>query len=210
MLVDTVSALVSTYGDVAASAAAEWYRQVRVEETGEDFDALTFGSFDPDKAFGSVEAQQQFAHGEKQFAVLDETNMQQLQAFIEGAMQRWITYYGRETVARNVKRDPKRPRWARVPSGLKTCAFCELLASRGFVYHSKETAGALKQWHSHCDCMIVPSWDKELAHIAGYDPDAYYKRYQQAYALAQADKDVSANNVTHYMRKLFPGQYTDA
>lgn len=135
--------------------------------------------------------------------------MRQLQAFIEGAMQRWITYYGRETVARNVKRDPKRPRWARVPSGSKTCAFCELLASRGFVYHSKETAGALKQWHSHCDCMIVPSWDKELAHIAGYDPDAYYQRYQQAYSLAQADKDVSANNVTHYMRKLFPGQYTD-
>lgn len=202
MLVDIVSGLVSTYGDVAATAAAEWYRQARIDETGEDFDALTFGSFNPDKAFGSPDVQ-------KQFVTLDAANMQQVQAFLEGAMQRWITYYGRETVARNIRRDPKKPRWARVPSGAKTCAFCELLASRGFVYHSKETAGALKSWHSHCDCMIVPSWEKNSAHIAGYDPDTYYKRYKQAYALAQAEKDVSINNVARHMRKLFPNQYTD-
>ena len=36
--------------------------------------------------------------------------------------------------------DPTRPKYARVPQG-KTCAFCAMLASRGFVYASEDTAG---------------------------------------------------------------------
>jgi hypothetical protein len=66
----------------------------------------------------------------------------------------------------------KRLRFARVPSGAVTCAFCCLLASRGFVYLTKESAGELSRFHYHCDCVIVANTNKS---VSGYDPDALYK-----------------------------------
>lgn len=62
-----------------------------------------------------------------------------------------------ECVAANAKRDPKKPRWARVPTGAETCQFCIMLASRGFVYHSEETAS-----HAHANCVVA---DTEVAGI---------------------------------------------
>ena len=74
----------------------------------------------------------------------------------------------------NAKNDPKKPRWARIPTGAETCQFCIMLASRGFVYHSEETASHA---HAHCDCRVVPSWDKSPL-AQGYDPDKYYDMWK--------------------------------
>ncbi|AEV52085.1 hypothetical protein [Rhodococcus phage RGL3] len=66
--------------------------------------------------------------------------------------------------------------WARVPTGRETCGWCLMLVSRGPVYRSAESAGLrlgnsdavkafqgdldasefMDQWHSGCDCKIVP------------------------------------------------------
>ena len=43
----------------------------------------------------------------------------------------------------NGRRDPAKPKFARVPSGSDTCPFCLMLASRGFVYRSERSAGAI-------------------------------------------------------------------
>jgi hypothetical protein len=78
-----------------------------------------------------------------------------------------------------VKADPMKPRFARVPSGATTCGFCLMLASRGFVYLTAESAGKLNKYHSHCDCVPVASWEKHPL-LAGYDPDALYQQYLAA------------------------------
>ena len=65
------------------------------------------------------------------------------------------------------KNDPTRPKYARVPQG-KTCAFCAMLASRGFVYASEDTAGKWNKYHHDCDCKIVPSWGETK--LDGYRP----------------------------------------
>ena len=125
-----------------------------------------------------------------------------------------------ECVAYNARKDPKKPRWARVPKSTPTiympwsnepgvthnkelaqkgtCPFCLMLASRGFVYHSSETAS-----HAHpgCDCRVVPSWDKKPT-VKGYSPDKYYDQwiageYEQARDAseeqeARAGKDLGA------------------
>lgn len=63
-------------------------------------------------------------------------------------------------------------RYARVPSGLgDTCRFCYMLAARGAVYYSEQTAGKDDHWHAGCRCKIVPSWG--TAEIEGYDPKLY-------------------------------------
>lgn len=44
-------------------------------------------------------------------------------------------------------------RYARVPQGEETCDFCLMLASRGFVYLTYESADA--HVHRNCDCIVV-------------------------------------------------------
>lgn len=80
--------------------------------------------------------------------------------------------------------DPTRPRWARVPRGSVTCAFCTMLAGRGFVYTSEEAAGGGlgNTYHNHCDCEPVPTWGE--VKLSGYDPDRLDAIYQQAKAQA--------------------------
>lgn len=77
------------------------------------------------------------------------------------------------TVLRNARRDKaKGVRFARVTSGRNTCAFCLMLAGRGAVYWSRESAGAFNEWHRHCTCKVVPSYsgDKWETLVEGHDP----------------------------------------
>lgn len=102
-------------------------------------------------------------------------------------VQNLVQTVGRMTMQRAVANDPTKPRWARVPRGAKTCAFCLMLASRGFSYLSEDTAGRQMQYHADCDCDIVPSWGSSK--LKGYDPDKYREMYQAAKAAAGDDGD---------------------
>ena len=102
-----------------------------------------------------------------------------------------VTAASGRCMAYNAGRDPSSPRFARVPQGETTCDFCIMLASRGPVYHTAESAGALTKFHSHCDCRIVPFWNTYVVRgkdghfigrrgttsYQGYDPDALYDQY---------------------------------
>ena len=98
----------------------------------------------------------------------------------------------------NIANDPTRPRWARVPRGSVTCAFCTMLAGRGFVYTSEEAAGGGlgNLYHNHCDCEPVPSWGE--AKLSGYDPDRLDAIYQQA--KAQTPKGSGYRDILAKMR----------
>lgn len=54
-------------------------------------------------------------------------------------------------------------KFARVPQGGE-CAFCAMLASRGFVYSE---AGANSHYHNHCKCKVVAG--KPGTKVGGYD-----------------------------------------
>ncbi len=68
--------------------------------------------------------------------------------------------------------------WARVPQG-KTCDFCLMLASRGAIYESKETARGRKgkRYHRKCDCVPFFARD-ERDYPEGYDPNQLYREYK--------------------------------
>lgn len=80
-------------------------------------------------------------------------------------------------VAYNGRKDPAKPRYARVPSGAETCGFCLMLSSFGFHYKTEEAAS-----HAHpgCDCRVVPSF--KAASVKGYDPDGMGRRYDECLA----------------------------
>ena len=56
-----------------------------------------------------------------------------------------------------------------------------MLASRGFVYRSEETAGGLDpdSYHDDCDCEVVSRFDGSGV-IEGYDPNEYMAMYKAA------------------------------
>lgn len=202
-LVEVVPVLAAEYGQVAAAAAAEWYEETRAAQAPGSFAATVAPAIDDAAVVGSV-----------RWAAGDLFTDDALAAFskLEGALQRHITYAARETIMENVLRDPARPAYARVPRGSVTCAFCSMLASRGFVYSSAGQAqrrgrGATEdKYHDDCDCQVVPSWDAESAHIEGYDPDGLFAVYEKAREEAGSN---DPNDIAAAMRRLEPDRFTD-
>ncbi|WP_406083101.1 hypothetical protein OHA01_26330 [Micromonospora zamorensis] len=193
--IETVTAdLVAVYGDAAALAAVDWYDELRDQ-------ADVRGTF---RARMAEPAPREQAAAVARWAVGPLFGAQPDPAksleHLSGGVQRLVLQPGRQTIATNVDQDPADARWARVPSGPTTCAFCRLLASRGAVYHSEESAGGLAtSFHSLCDCVPTPVWPGEQE---PYDVDALVDEYSNARAeaggnpkaiLAQMRKDLGIN-----------------
>lgn len=194
-LVGFLPRLVQTYGDVAATVAAEWYETVRARQVGGSFTAR----------LASPAPAEQSAKGARYASRhLFTDDPAQTLGVLSGAVQRYVLGPSRETVAVNAQRD--RARFARVPVGAKTCAFCSMMSSRGFVYTTREAAGAFSDWHDDCDCQVVVEWDADSHGIDGYDPDSAYDKYLSARA-ATGSSDPRV--ILAEMRRQFPDDFTD-
>lgn len=189
LMLDTLPKLVDKYGTVAAAAASEWYEQIRSEHVDAPFEAVPADNYPMDKIHTAT--------GTQISQALDRADPDQFERWAVGALDRWIRYASRETIVNNTIRDPSQPRWARVPSGQATCAFCLVLASQGFYYVTRKSAikastglRAGKKYHDHCDCQPVPVWEAKDIIIKGYDPDTLYDLYSTARdKLAAGDLD---------------------
>lgn len=166
MLLDLLPGMVDKYGSAAAEAAAEMYEAVCLAELGKYVEAELSGA-DQRKVRNAVYyASSLMAKGEHQKAF----------ATLRKALDYHVKNPARKTVEKNARRDGAR--WARVPQGAETCEFCTMLASRGFVYYSEETAGGDHGYHTDCDCLPVPSFKAETV-VPDYDPEYYFQLYQQ-------------------------------
>ena len=197
-LLELVPAIIDKYADTSSTAAAEWYERVRSKWISDDFKAQT-----PTRANDDIS---RLIRAKAGVLFGDDADSGQMLRFLNGVVDKGVKQGGRDAIRYNAKRDPKKPRYARVPSGAKTCAFCAMLASRGWVYESAETAGALNRYHSDCDCEIVPSWDKGKPKVEGYDPDELYKDYEKA--REQAGDNPTTEEILATMRR-HRGKYTD-
>ena len=165
----------------SARLAETFYRGMSAYQTGEDFDADTYTGH-------TAIATEKATRGIAQLGVDGK-----FEAMFTQLLDR-LDYETKkaagETVMQNARRDRREPRFARVPSGIETCSFCLMLASRGPVYWTDVTAGAMDHYHANCDCRLVPVWDysprltkrgglirRSKVEIEGYDPDAYYQEY---------------------------------
>ena len=162
--------LVGTYGDVAATAAADYYDALRTEANIRGgFRALLA----PGVPVGQVQASTRWAMG----PLFGGARQDALKRATQVA-DRLTLQTGRDTIDRSTRQDSARPRYARVPQGA-TCAFCLMLASRGPVYGTARDAGQGNVWHADCDCTPTPIYDGQPL-PDGYDPEALYDRYLDA------------------------------
>ena len=171
LVLQALAAVMPTYTDMAAQASADFYDAAREMVVGKRLGAQAISGYDPRKTEGAVRGFVRF--------VLDgrvETFNEQVLQRIDYEMKRSAG----ESMFANGRRDPRKPKFARVPTGAETCDFCLMLASRGFVYSSEATAGAVKldHYHSGCDCRVVCQWDG--GGVEGYDTQAIYDRWQDA------------------------------
>ncbi|MCQ9367347.1 hypothetical protein NQ036_03680 [Brevibacterium sp. 91QC2O2] len=183
-------ALLEKFGDVAATAAAEWFE----ERTGQR--AVLADPIPADQANSSLRwAMGPAFDGDWDTAL----------ANLASVADRLVRAQGKDTVQTSAQR--RKVRFARVPAGRTTCSFCTMLASRGFVYTDRNTAGGLNRYHAHCDCQIVP---EDGTVPAGYDPEALYDQYQEARSQLPDDgKYATAEEIMTKMRELHPERYTD-
>lgn len=115
-----------------------------------------------------------------------------------------VRVVARLTTQRAAIVDPTQPKYARVPAGPYTCAFCVMCASRGFAYWDEDTAGKFKPFHKNDDCRIIPSWG--AARLRHYDQQYYMSMYEAA---AKKAPGTSANEICAEMRRLYPDKLTD-
>ena len=183
LVIQALASVMPTYTTMAAQASADFYDAARELVVGEKMGAQAISGYDEAKTAGAVRAFVRF--------VVDG----RVETFNEQVLQR-IDYEMKLSAANstieNGKRDKRKPRYARVPTGSETCDFCLMLASRGFVYQSEGTAGA---GHTHyaCDCRCIPGWDG--MEVEDYDPRSIYDRWQDAID-AKAKERAERNGTT--------------
>lgn len=186
--------------DMSARLAAEFYDGLRLQFGIDDgYQAEVDSGRVPEATDGAVRA-----------FVQDLVDDKPIEQFVGKCVDR-LDYETRkaanECVAKNAKNDPEKPRWARVPTGVETCSFCIMLASRGFVYHSEETASHA---HAHCDCRVVPSWDKSPL-AQGYDPDKYYDmwKHPEKYASDEENKKDKSQGISFNLEGVVKSSNTE-
>ena len=198
LVLQALATVMPTYTTMAAQASADFYDASRELVVGERLGAQAISDFDMRKTEGAV-------RGFVRFVLRDD-----VQTFNDQVLQR-IDYEMKRSanmsVVENGRRDPKKVRYARVPTGAETCDFCLMLASRGFVYQSESTASA-SHVHSHCDCRITPGWAG--MEVEGYDPQAIYDRWQDAIDVKASERAERKGTTESEERAAIMRAYGDA
>ena len=195
-LLEFMPLLTQQYGDVAATLAADWYDELRADSgVSGRFRALTA----PSVPVAAVEAKVRYLAGH-----LWSPEPAAMLGGLLTAADKYVKQPGRDTMASNARREGVR--WARVPSGAKTCAWCLMLASRDAVYGSKQSAGGDgHRFHGACDC-VATRIAKASDYPEGYLPDDYYAMYQAARDEAQSG---DIKDIAEAFRRIHPDSVTD-
>lgn len=152
-----------------ATIAAEFYDVVREVQTGNRIGAIAYSAHNLQATEGATRAMMQ--------TVVNGGTQEQLIAQLLERVDYEVKKTAGDCVVHNARRDNLKVKYARIPSGAETCTFCIMLASRGFVYHTDKTAGAVDHYHANCDCRIVPGFNDE--EVEGYDPDVLYEKWKE-------------------------------
>ena len=196
LVIQAAQMVLGSHTQLAAQASSEFYAAVREMEVGGPlYETVNVAGYN---AASTDRAVRYFAQG-----IVDAIGNDPLlsaavlhfNAQVLGHVCDQIHRAAQNNMLENGKRDPRRPRFARVPMP-GACAFCIMLGSRGFVYLSREKAGdrTLNSFHDNCRCQIVPGWDlvemknnrriERKPSVAGYDPQALYEQYKILYGVS--------------------------
>ncbi len=156
--------LVQHYSEISALNSADWYDTTRADRGWDDAFIAELAPAPPDdKITSSVN-----------WALDTDDGVAKLTR-VQGVTQKLVTDVGRDTITGAIVADPVAIGFARHASP-GACYFCAMLATRGAVYHSLQTAGEDAPYHDHCHCLPVPIFQGET-----YHPDEHIKQWNELY-----------------------------
>lgn len=158
---DYANSLVEYYGQAVGSLACQMYEEIAAAQGV----AVRMAEMADIPKYGEVA---KAVNGAKK----------QSEKLIPSAVGRMVKQVGADTTLKNAMRDGAQFAW--IPSG-DTCAFCLMLASRGWQYMSKKALknGHAEHIHANCDCQYAVRFDGKST-VQGYDPDKYLDMYNNA------------------------------
>ena len=187
LLLELVPELVHQYGAVAETIARDWYEEHRA-------DAGLTGAYRVEAPPPSITTERVQSKVRYEAGKLWTPTPGDMLAGLAVAVDKYVKQPGRDLIQHNAEREGAR--WARVPTGAKTCAWCLILASRDAVYLSKRSAGDRGRgvgddFHGKCDCEVVMI-GRDDDYPEGYLPNDIYDKYDIAVDIARRDPEVKA------------------
>lgn len=200
LLLELVPELVHQYGAVAETIARDWYEEHRA-------DAGLTGAYRVEAPPPSITSERVQSKVRYEAGKLWTPTPGDMLAGLAVAVDKYVKQPGRDLIQHNAEREGAR--WARVPTGAKTCAWCLILASRDAVYSSKRAALRRgddgHKYHGDCDCQAV-LLGRDEEYPDGYLPAEYEAMYSAARDNAASG---SIQDIAEQMRRLFPNHLTD-
>lgn len=145
-----LAAIIEIHGEIAAVAAADFYDEL-ARLSGRNLEpAIAAASALPKDRLSSL-----LDWGLSPLWEEDGPREQAALGRLQGGAIRAALAPGRQTIARASERDGVK--WAVVPQGGDTCAYCLMLASRGAVYSPEWDV----KYHDFCQCAMTPVFDKK-------------------------------------------------
>lgn len=169
LVIEALQLSLPNFCDAAATLSADLFDEI-AEALGVDVETQLYDTIDYDKVEQKVRYFAKF---------LNEGDSERFKQEVADVTR----YYVKRSAFDNMRENCKGQeiKWARVPTGFETCAFCFMLASRGFVYGNERIAGKDRPYHPNCDCIIIPGFEDENGNprvkIDGYDPQAMYENW---------------------------------
>lgn len=156
--------LVDTYNPMSAEIAASFYEETRVAANVTEPHTVILA---PTPNADTLQNRLSWAvaplfRTQEEIAVPDQNLAL---SRLTSATQLDVAAGARDTIDLNVSEDRGRPKFARHASA-NACAFCALMATRGSVYRTAESAG--RDYHSHCHCVAYPVFPGESDDAAPY------------------------------------------
>lgn len=210
MVEEAAPAIARRYGFASADVAAALWEDIYFSDTGSRLEALVYEA-EEHSYFGDAAATIVEGHalaGDMDGAARALGSF--AKALVMDSARNTMTGNTRR-VARSRRKGHDRARWIRVPTGDKTCAWCMMLASRGPVYESRETAGGdqwhgteMDRFHAYCDCEVIAAFGNS-PELDGYSWQEYRAMYEDArvYTNGRSGKIVDVNGTLANMRRMY-------
>lgn len=182
--------------------ATAFYRGLSLLQTGEDVDFEAMSTFDQRATLIAIRGIYKQATDED--GELDE-------GLLARELVRRVSFEANRATKVGVwergQQDSRDVRYARVPAGAETCAWCLMTAGLGYWFMTEEAAS---HTHAHCDCVIVPSIGRGDVVIDGYDSTKYRDMWREANeALRYGDVPTELAQRVDFLAATRPGYRTD-
>lgn len=203
--------ILASYGDAAATVSANLYAEIA------EMSGILHGGVQIADPMAHDRVKRKIEKLLDQYQAEDFFDYEGFLEALKSMIRSAVRGQAGRTITDQVDKDAERygARYARVPMGAETCAWCIMLASQGFVYKSEKSATfkknkktgirASEHFHDNCDCIVVPVFGNN-PEIEGYDHREYLAIYEKYQSRGPGDNTVATLN---NMRRGMYDKYKD-